>query len=141
MTTATAATTQRGLARATYTAAHVQERVRRDLEFCGITRADIAVTRCDDLLNVYVAHVRVSFGPTAEHPMVNTVYLYWRDRHGGEHFRTIVRPWDVTNTYLDVDSVQTDGDEIVVSCRMHCGPGALKSDMLERRVRIAELDL
>lgn len=128
-------------ARASYTEALVWRRIHADLEFCGITRADITVTRCDDLLNVYAACVRVHLGPTYEHPVVNTVYLCWRDRNGEEKFRTIVHPRDVDNENIDVVSVQTDGNEIVVSCTEHCGPGALKNTRLERRVRIAELNL
>ncbi|MBI4434528.1 hypothetical protein HY635_01810 [Candidatus Uhrbacteria bacterium] len=140
MTTATT-TGQRGPVRAAYTSKHAEGRIRCDLGLMGITRADVAMTRCDDLLNVYAARVRVSLGPTYGHPTINAVYLYWRDRRGEEHFRTIVHPRDVGNENIDVISVQTDGMEIVVSYMEHCGPGALKNNALERRIRIAELDL
>lgn len=125
--------------RASYTETLVRQRIRAELEFCGITRADIIVTRCDDLLNVYAARVRVHLGPTFEHPSTNVVYLMWRDRSGAERFRTIVHPKDVDNLYLDVRSVRTNGEVIIVSCIEHCGPGALKTETLERRIPIPGL--
>lgn len=125
--------------RASYTEASVRQRIHAELEFCGITRANVTVARCDDLLNVYVARVRVHLGPTFEHPSTNVVYLMWRDRSGAERFRTIVHPNDISNSHLDVGSVRTDGEAIVVSCIEHCGPGALKTETLERRIPIPGL--
>ncbi len=141
MTTATATTEHRAPTRGTYTSEDVRARINKDLKFVGVQRAEVQITRCDDLLNVYAARVCVSFGPTYEHPTVNTVYLYWRDRGGEERFRTVVHPRDVGNLNIDVISVRTDGMEIVISYMEHCGPGALKNNALERRIRIAELDL